>query len=119
MASLLIVDDDAEQLGIWRLLLEAVGHQIHSAETVPDALHLLHEIRPDILMMDLRLPRLEDGLFLIRAADAQPKRATIIVLSGWPEDLRDLPEGSKVARIFSKPIRADVLLRVIGELSIS
>src|SRR5437764_12471474 len=51
MARLLLVDDDPDQVNIWTLLLEASGHQIERAGTVPRAIEKLAVEEPDILLM--------------------------------------------------------------------
>ena len=114
MCRLLLADDDIQQLGIRRLLLEAAGHEVAVAEDVPEACRLLEELRPDVLVMDLRLPKLKDGLSLIRSADGQRYAAKIIVLSGWTEALCDLPEEKLVCCILGKPIRNEHLLEAIS-----
>jgi CheY-like chemotaxis protein len=114
MCRLLLVDDEVQQLGIRRLLLEAAGHEVAIAEDAPAALRLLAELCPDVLVMDLRLPKLKDGLSLIRAVDAQGSAAKIIVLSGWTEELYDLPEERLVCCILGKPIRNEHLLEAIN-----
>jgi two-component system KDP operon response regulator KdpE len=115
MARLLLVDDDPAQISVWRLLLEACGHQIETAETVPRAMEKLAVAEPEILLMDLRLPELKDGLALIRRA-REVSAAKILVLSGWPRDLESLPEQQLVARVLAKPVRPNTLLRHISEL---
>jgi two-component system KDP operon response regulator KdpE len=115
MARLLLVDDDPAQISVWRLLLEACGHQIETAETLPLAIEKLAVAEPEILLMDLRLPELKDGLALIRRA-REISAAKILVLSGWPRDLESLPEQQFVARVLAKPVRPNTLLRHIGEL---
>lgn len=115
MARLLLVDDDPAQIKIWRLLLEASGHQIETAETLPRAIEKLSMVAPDILLMDLRLPELKDGLTLIRKA-RETADTKIVVLSGWPQDLESLPEQKFVHRVLGKPVRPNTLLRHISEL---
>ena len=118
MARLLVVDDDPAQLKMRQALLETAGHEIQTAETVSDALRLLPASQPDILLMDLRVPELRDGLELIRAAEEHHKATRIVVLSGWPEDLEHLPEKNLVARVVCKTVRSEALLRLISELAL-
>jgi CheY-like chemotaxis protein len=115
MARLLLVDDDSAQVKIWGLLLEASGHQIETAGTLARAIEQLAVVEPDVLLMDLRLPDLKDGLALIRKA-SERKATRIVVLSGWPQDLASLPEQKFVHRVLGKPVRPDTLLRHISEL---
>lgn len=114
MCSVLIVDDDTQQLAIRKLLLEAAGHIVAVADSAPEAVRLLEELRPDLVLMDLRLPKLADGLSLIRSIGERRLTAKIIVLSGWIEDLCDLPEEKLVSRVLGKPIRHERLLAAIN-----
>ncbi|MFN7993542.1 MAG: response regulator [Bryobacteraceae bacterium] len=114
MSLLLLVDDDAQQLTIRKLLLEAAGHQVTVAEDAPEARRLLEELKPDVLVMDLRLPKLKDGLSLIRCVEQNGLAARIIVLSGWTEDLYDHPEEKLVSRVLGKPIRHEHLMEAIN-----
>jgi len=110
---LLLADDDAQQLGIRKLLLEAAGHEVATAEDAPEARLLLEQLRPDVLVMDLRLPKLKDGLSLIHCVSQQRPAAKIIVLSGWIEEFCDLPEEKLVACVLGKPIGNERLLNAI------
>jgi CheY-like chemotaxis protein len=114
MSRLLVADDDVQQLGIRKLLLEAAGHEVAVAEDAPEARRLLEQLHPDVLVMDLRLPKLKDGLSLIRCVDEQHLAAKIIVLSGWTEELCDLPEEKLVSCVLGKPIRNEHLLEAIS-----
>lgn len=112
--NVLIADDDTTQLRLWTLILTAAGHRVRAAASAGEAQAQLSADPPDVLLMDLRMPRAEDGLALIRAAASQPAR--ILVLSGWPEDLEGRPEARHVARVLAKPIRTAVLLEALRSL---
>ena len=113
MARLLLADDDPEQLAIWKLLLEASGHEVHIAATEPEAAAALEGVRPDIFIVDLRMPGVAEGLRLIRAAGP----TKVIVLSGWPADLDGKPEEAQAARVFLKPVHVSDLLTAIQDLT--
>ena len=114
MSRILLADDDVQQLGIRKMLLEASGHEVAVTETVAETRRLLAELRPDVLVMDLHLPKLKDGLGLIRCVDEYCPGAKIIVLSGWTEELCDLPEEKLVVSVLGKPIRNQYLLEAIN-----
>ncbi len=121
MCSLLLVDDNTQVLDFYKLVLEQAGHQVRTAETCSQAAALL-ATDPEIVIMDLRVPEIADGLGLIRTlkARAQPEggnRAKVIVISGWIEDLFDTPEKDSVDCVLSKPVRMELLLRSIARLA--
>ncbi len=114
MCRLLVADDDVQHLGIRKLLLEAAGHIVTVAEDVAETLRQMAQVCPDVLVMDLRLPALEDGLSLIRHVVEHHPASKIIVLSGWTEQLFGLPEETLVSCVLDKPVRNEHLLDAIN-----
>ena len=62
---ILIVDDNPANLKVARFALEGEGHQVWTASDAEEALVLLREIRPRLILMDIQLPGM-DGLELTR-----------------------------------------------------
>jgi DNA-binding response OmpR family regulator len=120
MPNLLLVDDNTQLLSFYKLVLEQAGHHVSTAETCREALELVDLSHPEIVLIDLRLPELQDGLGLIRAVRdrARQPRTKMIVLSGWVEDLTGTPEERAVDCVLPKPVRMQVLLRLIAELAL-
>jgi CheY-like chemotaxis protein len=120
---LLLVDDNAQLLDFYKLVLEQAGHQVLTAETCGRAVALLAETDPEIVIMDLRVPEMADGLGLIRTLKDRVRpqgrdRAKVIVISGWIEDLFETPEKDSVDCVLSKPVRMEILLRSIARLAL-
>src|SRR5258708_390327 len=123
MSSLLLVDDNTQVLDLYKLVLEQAGHQVLTAETCGRAVTLLAETDPEIVIMDLRVPEMADGLGLIRTLKDRVRplgrtRAKVIVISGWIEDLFETPEKDSVDCVLSKPVRMEILLRSIARLAL-
>ena len=83
MSSLLIIDDDTRTAEALALLLRREGHE---AELVGDAGKALEHLRrhdPDLVLLDLSMPRV-DGMDLLDALKDEPRFAglRIAVLSG-------------------------------------
>jgi two-component system, NtrC family, nitrogen regulation response regulator NtrX len=108
MARVLVVDDDAPAIEIRKLVLERRGHEVTTAQ---DAGTARAASRPDIVVLDLRLPLLEDGLALIREFHAAGVR--VVVLCGNPGDLDGREEARMIDRMLAKPVRSEVLLRAL------
>jgi CheY-like chemotaxis protein len=119
MPRVLVVDDDADQLRVRARLLELAGHRVAAASTASEALRLLEEFQADVMVTDLRLPTLDDGVALIRAAGERPAAPRIVVLSGWPQQLDERPERRRVARVLLKPARYADLLEAIRQVAVT
>jgi len=122
MSRLLLVDDDAQLLEFYKLVLEQAGHQVDVAHTCQAAFVILANTHPEVVVMDLHVPEMEDGLALIRTLASRKKLAAtcplkVIVTSGWTEDLAPKMERDSVDRVLAKPVRMEVLLRSIAELA--
>jgi CheY-like chemotaxis protein len=122
MCSLLLVDDNTQVLDFYKLVLEQAGHQVLTADTCTRAIALLAVSDPEIVIMDLRVPEIADGLGLIRILKdrVHPQgqaRAKVIVISGWIEDLFETPEKDSVDCVLPKPVRMETLLRSIARLA--
>src|SRR5689334_8225989 len=61
MAEILVVDDDRKTTDLIRLYLERAGYDVRVAHDGERALDLVSERAPDLLVLDLMLPKL-DGL---------------------------------------------------------
>ena len=120
MARILVADDDAAQLELRRLILEAGGHQVSLAIRPGDVMRQLASA--DMVIMDLRFPNAQgdddsaEGLTLIRAIRDSGYCGPVLVLSGWTQDLEDQPEEQLVSRVMLKPVGMQGLLQAIGEL---
>jgi CheY-like chemotaxis protein len=55
-AQVLLVDDDPDQVEMYRYALEDVGFVVTSASTGSDAITRAHDLRPDVVVLDVRLP---------------------------------------------------------------
>ena len=54
--SILIVDDNIDNLDLTQILLEGEGFQVRVAEDADQALKILETYRPHLILMDIQLP---------------------------------------------------------------
>jgi len=124
-AKILVVDDDPEIREAISLILEANGYKVVTAQDGIDGLNKLKEDKPDLMILDLLMPRL-DGFGVCKELKdprwAKYSRIPIIILSSVREDASkrryELETGVQldVADYVEKPIEHTVLLERIGKV---
>ena len=124
-AKILVVDDDPEIREAISLILEANGYTVVTAQDGIDGLNKLKEDKPDLMILDLLMPRL-DGFGVCKELKdprwAKYSRIPIIILSSVREDASkrryELETGVQldVADYVEKPIEHTVLLERIGKV---
>ena len=84
MRTMLIVDDDPAWRGLYAMEFKP-RFRVVEAEDGIEALAQLDRALPDIIVLDLRLPRL-NGLDFLRALDRRGLRTPVVVCSGLVSD---------------------------------
>jgi CheY-like chemotaxis protein len=80
MARMLVVDDDPAWRALYRMAFDG-PFEIFEASDGVQGLSILESVNPDVILLDLRLPRM-DGLDFIRRLDHRGSHAPIVVCSG-------------------------------------
>ncbi len=116
----LFVEDDEAIAQMYRLKLELDGYEVDVAPDGEIALQMARSSLPDIIFLDIRLPKL-DGLDVLEAlrADPKTKQVPVVILSSHSE--QELVErGAKLGAldhlIKSKTTPAKLAGRVEGWL---
>jgi len=86
-ARVLVVDDEADLVRILQFGLQAIGYQVETASDGQEALKKARETKPDIILLDLMLPKL-DGYKVCRLLkfDERYKNIPIIILSARTQE---------------------------------
>ena len=117
--TILVVDDDPAFLRSLELILELDGFAVTTAENGVRGLQAFRNRGPDIVLIDVMMPKL-DGLEAVRQMRRERPGATIIVMSGSarPDDL-DLPTAVRelgAAAFLEKPFEPARLRNVMHYL---
>ena len=78
--SILIVEDNEKNLKLVRDVLQFKGYHTLEAETAEDGIALAQSHRPDLILMDIRLPGM-DGVTALRRLRSEPSTASIPVVA--------------------------------------
>jgi CheY-like chemotaxis protein len=81
-AHVLLVDDRADQVDMYRYALEDAGFVVASASTGSDAIARARELGPDVIVLDLRLPDMSGwDVCTALKSDSRTDRIPVIVLT--------------------------------------
>jgi CheY-like chemotaxis protein len=115
----LVVDDSEVIRTLICVNLELEGFEVHQAVDGQDALDRIHEISPDVMTIDVVMPRL-DGFDTVARLRADPRTSQlkIAMVSASAQDV-DLAKGQRVGvdAYVTKPFDPDALVRTIRELA--
>lgn len=86
MAKILIAEDEKALNEAYVLVLKKEGHEVHAVYNGADGVKVFKDIKPDLVLLDLRMPKL-DGLGLLKKLE--PKKnypdTKIIIFSNYDE----------------------------------
>jgi CheY-like chemotaxis protein len=116
---ILVVDDNPDAADSLALLLKLSGHEVHVAHDGLEAVEAAAKVQPDVILLDIGLPRLNGYEAARRIRNQQRDRSVILVaLTGWgqDEDRRRSEEAGFDAHMV-KPVDPAVLSNLLVELS--
>ncbi len=108
MINVLVAEDNAVNRELLRELLESRGYNVMEACDGQEALQMIEQTHPDILLLDIGMPVL-DGLAVVRQIRKNPSFATLPVLAVTAYAMRGDRENvlnSGFDGYLSKPINA-------------
>lgn len=76
---IMIVEDEATVLGQLSLILQHFGYQVVGAENAQEAIKLANETKPDLVIMDFKIPQL-DGLETAKCIKSIPGLQDIVLI---------------------------------------
>lgn len=78
--SILVIEDSVTSSRLFCLLLRNAGYDVKSAENVAEAIEVLKEFRPHLILTDILLPG-TNGLDFAREIKANPATADITIVA--------------------------------------
>lgn len=117
LLNILVAEDEADTRQVISVLLTRPGHVVHAVSDGLEAIRSLTERRYDILIADLKMPRM-DGLALLRKARELCPGMACIVLTGHSNREHAMEALElEVFDFIAKPFMIDQLLPAIGRIA--
>jgi DNA-binding response OmpR family regulator len=117
MATIVLAEDDVHILRVVSIWLKQNHHAVFEATDGRQALSLVLEHRPDILITDVNMPAMS-GIELVKACDAQtlPRMGTVVLTSRCDQaEIHASLEGLRVV-LHPKPFSPSRLMAEVEEL---
>jgi PAS domain S-box-containing protein len=112
----LVVDDNSDSATSLALLLEMENCEVRTAADGEEALAQVEDFQPELIFMDLAMPRL-DGVAATRRIRALPQcqRVRIVALTGWGQATdRQRTRAAGMDHHLVKPVSLDDLRSVLA-----
>ena len=120
MAKVLVVDDDPDFVRVTRKVLEKAGYEVLSAASGAKALQAMRQSSPDLVLLDIMMSYILDGLDVSRemAEDPELKDIPVIMVTSltgvkgsgvFPSD-----EYVPVDEWLAKPVAPETLLERVS-----
>jgi CheY-like chemotaxis protein len=111
-----VVDDNTDAAASLALLLQMEGHTVRTAADGVEAIEQFQTFHPDIVFMDLGMPRL-DGVEAARRIRALPQggHVRIVALTGWGQEAdRQRTRDAGMDHHLVKPVSLEALRSAFG-----
>jgi PAS domain S-box-containing protein len=115
---ILVVDDNQDGAASLALVLRLMNNEVRTAHDGVEALAVAEAFRPEVVLMDVGMPRL-NGLEATRLLRAQEwgKAMTVVALTGWgQEGDRQRSRQAGCDGHLVKPVSLDDLEKLLAEL---
>jgi CheY-like chemotaxis protein len=112
----LVVDDCIDTTRTLSLLLQIWGHEAYAAHDGFEALEVARLFEPDVILLDIGLPRL-DGWQVARRLRQElgSSEPLLIALTGYGQETdRRRAEELGIAHFFIKPVEPELLRQVLA-----
>ncbi len=114
---ILIADDDWEQLDMTRMFLKSLGYEVLTASDGMEALRLARTQAPDLILLDVMMPRMDGHRVTFELCNGKGKKApkVLIVTARELEEEETLALLNGALGTIRKPFKLDHLEARIAE----
>jgi len=110
---ILIIDDDTSQLELLKIFLSRKGYIVHCASNATEGLVTINHLKPDLIILDIRLPDI-DGMEVLQRLKRNDKKVNIIMITAY-HDMETTIKAMKFGAYdyITKPIDVNELQQTV------
>jgi DNA-binding response OmpR family regulator len=116
--TILFVEDDAVVLTTYRNLLQREGFRIETAQDGLEALKALSQATPDLVVLDLMLPKF-DGADVLKFIRADPRLKIVPIIIFSNAQITDFAEDAITRQLRKTDCTPSILVQTIQEMLVS
>ncbi len=116
--TILFVEDDAVVLTTYRNLLQREGFRIESAQDGLEALKALSQATPDLVVLDLMLPKF-DGADVLKFIRADPRLKVVPIIIFSNAQIADFAEDAITRQLRKTDCTPSILVQTIQEMLVA
>lgn len=116
----LVADDSDINRHVIRALLDPLDCRLIEVEDGQAAVHAVREDRPDLVLMDMRMPRLDgpEAIAAIRGTETGRDLPIVVLSANAFERDRKICLDAGASAFLTKPLDADILLATVERLAV-
>lgn len=104
---IVIVEDNQALADIYGIRLEMIGYEIHKAYNGEEGLKVIEEVKPDLVLLDMMLPKVAGDEVLKRMRNSDwGKDTRVFIISNLNEE--DAPAGLRDLNIEGYAVKANL-----------
>jgi DNA-binding response OmpR family regulator len=111
----LVVDDDASIQGFLAEALADEGYDVRTAGNGREALAVLREWHPDLILLDLMMPEMDGWVFRAEQRDTPAVSDVPVIVLSATRDLMARVRDLAPVQVFAKPFDLEELLGTIDQ----
>jgi two-component system, OmpR family, response regulator len=119
MAKIAVIDDDPDIVEATTIVLESHGHSVVTAGNVEDALALVQEEKPELIILDVMMVEPDDGFYLANKFRKLGVKSPIIMLTSISK-VTGYEFGKNamnpVDEFLEKPVQSSILMEKVQKL---
>lgn len=112
---LLIVEDEAKIRALLSSYFEGHGHEVLTTESGEEALTLLQEHQPALVLLDLSLKGKLTGKDVLKEAAQRAPAAKVVIVTGLVEASEEEFKQLGASGLLRKPIELDALKQLLRQ----